>query len=373
MRIAVVGKGILGLSIAEYLSRTDKVQVAVFSSENHGRASSAAAANLATKAQRFARDPHFALKLQGKNNYQQWLSELRREDGAAEPEELSGLYVAGLGRDLFADEAACAAQFRRVLQPPEQLAARALPLQSISRPFGCALEYDGEAWVHAGRLLDLLERVCRRRGVSFSECDAMRESDFLSAVKDVDRLVLAAGATTPQILSVWGVQHEGELFRKSRRWSMGATLEIENPNWSMPAGVSILEVVPAQGVLTKLAFSGFAGRLFCSSISVKCADKGFAHQPDDAKRAMIELQQKQLRELVFETFSFYPEEFRHQYRWGLRLGFGHSELLIESLAVPASFYSTRIKSLTVAAGAHKSGFLFAPRIGELVLQKVQHI
>ncbi|MEY3902077.1 MAG: hypothetical protein RL189_1383 [Pseudomonadota bacterium] len=373
MRIAIVGKGILGLSIAEYLSRSGSFTVEVFSSENHSRASDAAAANLATKAQMFARDPHFSLKLQGKNDYRQWLAGLRREDGAAEPDDLSGLYIAGFGRDLFADEAACAAQYKRVLQPPEELAARALPLQSIARSSGCALEYDGEAWVHAGRLLELLERVCRKRGVSFSECDALREGDFSFAAKNVEGLVLAAGAATPQILSAWGVYQEGDLFRKSRRWSLGATLEIENPHWSMPAGVSILEVVPARGALSKLAFSGVGGRLFCSSISVKCADNGFAHPPEEAQRATIELQQKQLSELVFETFSFYPEEFRHQYRWGLRLGFGHSELMVESLPVPASLSSAGIKTLTVAAGAHKSGFLFAPRIGELVLQKVQHI
>lgn len=373
MRIAILGKGILGLSIAEYLSRSGEFQVDILSSENYACASSAAAANLATKAQMFARDPHFALKLQGKNDYRQWLAGLRREDGAAQPDDLSALYVAGFGRDLFADEAACTAQYKRVLQPSEDLAARALLLQSISRPSACELEYGGEAWVHAGGLLELLERVCRRRGVSFSECDAMQENDFFAAARNADGLVLAAGATTPQILSAWNVRHEGELFRKSRRWSLGATLEIENPHWSMPAGVSILEVVPAKGALTKLAFSGVGGRLFCSSVSVKCADKGFARPPEEAECAMIELQKKLVRQLVFENFSFYPEQFRHHFRWGLRLGFGHSELMIESLSVPACFASSRIKSLVVAAGAHKSGFLFAPRIGELVLQKVQRI
>ena len=66
----VVGRGIIGLSVAEVLSRT--LPVIVLFRDEPWMGSKAAAANLSTKAQVFARDPHFDLKLKGKSKYRSW-------------------------------------------------------------------------------------------------------------------------------------------------------------------------------------------------------------------------------------------------------------------------------------------------------------
>jgi hypothetical protein len=243
--------------------------------------------------------------------------------------------------------------------------------QFLHRISPTTLEYGDEAWIDAQYLLTLLEGICIKRGVRFSESDVMNGFDRASAEVFFDHIVLAAGSYTPRILTAWGANGENSAFKKSRRWSYGGTLEVFNSGWSMPEGISLLEVVSSAGPLTKLTFSGAAGRLFCSSVSVKCADRGFAQLPEQFDAATVEEQKQKMLQLASEIFGLDPEQTSCRFRFGLRLGFGHSELVCERLPVPASLSGVAGHSLIVAAGAHKSGFLFAPCMGELVLQKMQ--
>ncbi len=371
MRAVIVGRGILGLSIAEFMSRSGKFKVDVISSVAHPSASSAAAANLSTKAQVFARDPHFDLKIRGKSIYSDWLIQMRRELGEPNADDLSEIFSLGMGRDVFTDDSACNAQWRRVVQPAEEIRTRGLAPQKVNRPNPFWVEYADEGWVDAEAMLQLLERICRKRGVGFLEANVMQVDAFPHEVQQPDHLILAAGSHTPQILSAWGVELTHPVFQKSRRWSFGGTLELKIHQDVMPSGVTLLEIVPAQGPLSKLTFSGRRGRIFCSSISVKCADRGFSEPPVSVDLATVEEQKKFMLEMVESTFGLSPASFTSQFRWGMRLGFGHSELVAEQLAVPKNLENRLGKSLFVAAGAHKSGFLFAPCMGQLVLQKMQ--
>jgi hypothetical protein len=371
MRICIVGRGILGLSIAEYFSRTSANTVEVISCSAHSAASAAAAANLATKAQVFARDRHFELKIRGKSLYSDWLVRMRRECEDTNPEDLSDIYRMGWGRDFFPDDNSCTVQWRRVQQPAHEIQARGLQPQVIRRLSPTCLEYADEAWVDAQYLLDLLGKVCSKRGVRFSEADVLNKVEGVFQASSFDHLILAAGGNTPQILAAWGARGAEDVFKKSRRWSFGATLEVLNSDWQMPEGVSLLEVLPSSGPLSKLTFSGVSGRLFCSSLSVKCPDNGFARLPDEADAALVEQQKQKMVELACETFALKPEKSSLRFRFGLRLGFGHTELVCESLPVPDGLSNVIRHSLIVASGAHKSGFLFAPCMGELVLQKMQ--
>lgn len=371
MMICIVGKGILGLSAAEFFSRSLANRVTVISSPTHACASAAAAANLATKAQVFARDPHFDLKIRGKTLYKKWLSDLLQERGAPPADGLSQIYVEGWGRDVFADESACVRQWQRIQQSPEEIAARGLPAQLIKRSGHKMLDMAGEAWVNAEYLLALLESVCRNRGVEFIEADVSSRDALRFAVGHTEHLVVAAGAQTPSLLASWGYQPQNGSLLKTRRWSYGGTLEINHSQACLPKDVSLLEVVPASGAIAKLTFSGSSGRLFCSSLSLKCADRGFAERPEDADKASIDAQIQHAFELFQRTFGLNVGDSEHRFRWGLRLGFGHTELVAEIVEQPEALRPILSGHVLVAAGAHKSGFLFAPCLGELLLQKLQ--
>jgi hypothetical protein len=370
MNVVVIGKGILGLSIAEFLSRSGQAQVQVLSSTACSAASSAAAANLATKAQVFARDPHFDLKIRGKKIYRQWLVDLRKECGEASPDDLSLVYCLATGRDVFDDANACNAQWQRVVQPVAEIVERGFQPQKIARSGECSIEYADEAWVDAQYLLALLEKVCRARGVVFDELDVAEVSDISAHVGHCDHLILSAGAWTPRILSAWGADSNCGFLQK-RRWSFGGTLEIETSARQIPENISLFEVVSELREPAKLTFSGNSRRLLCSSISVKCADRGMSEIPSQISVAgQIALQQKHMTEVAQEILGCELNQVPHRFHWGMRLGFGHCELVVEQLLVPALLPLVR-KSLLVAAGAHKSGFLFAPCIGEIVMQKMQ--
>ena len=222
MKVVVIGKGILGLSVAEFLSRSGSTQVQVLSSVTFASASSAAAANLATKAQVFARDSHFDLKIRGKSIYRQWLNNLRHECGHANAEDLSSVYLSAAGRDVFGDELSCSAQWQRVVQPEVEIVERGLPQQKIFRTGDCSIDYGDEAWVDARYLLRLLEEVCRRRGVVFAELDVSDISALTSQIGQCDHMILCAGAWTPRILQCWGVDTSARFLQK-RRWSWGGT------------------------------------------------------------------------------------------------------------------------------------------------------
>ncbi|NBW81689.1 hypothetical protein EBR21_08035, partial [bacterium] len=139
----------------------------------------------------------------------------------------------------------------------------------------------------------------------------------------------------------------------------------------IPEGISLFEVVPGQGEPAKLTFSGAQGKLFCSSISVKCQDKGDSEIPTHAElQGKVEAQKAQMLTIAEQFLGRKIDNFLHRFHWGMRLGFGHNELVVERVSSVLLDSAIR-KSTLVASGAHKSGFLFAPCIGELVMQKLQ--
>ena len=158
-QVFVVGRGILGLSCALALARAGHA-VVVVSSPHSPRASEAAAANLALKAQVFGRDPHFALKLRARESYAQWLQGLAGDVP----------FASGVGLELFDAPHLRDAQEARVRQPADALAARGFGAQGVARVSADAwgaLTYLGEAWVDAHALLAALETTCRALGVDF--------------------------------------------------------------------------------------------------------------------------------------------------------------------------------------------------------------
>ena len=365
--IVVVGKGIFGLSVAEFLSRQRQNKIVVLASDEHVPASRAAAANLSTKSQVFARDPHFELKISGKKNYPEWLKSLCYESAGFSLGELKSSFVSSRGRDLFSSVELADRQWNRVVQPKSEISARGLPEQSVVRVGSQEIEYGDEAWVDASFLLNLLESVCRSRGVEFRNCDIADLANLEAECVDAQSLILCTGSQTPRILQAWNLSELPPSLGKSQRWSYGGTLAIDIPGWQMPDGISLLEYVSAEA-LEKVTFSGTYGKLYCSSVSVSCADKHHQNQPAEPDFFKIEAQQRSLISTLHKIFKIKLDLHEHHWRWGVRLGYGHRELVVEALPHTFSFLKG---PLVVAAGAHKSGFLFAPEIGSLVGQKLQ--
>ncbi|MEY4064645.1 MAG: hypothetical protein RIR26_853 [Pseudomonadota bacterium] len=363
--IVVVGSGIIGLSVAEFLTRSGERSVTIVSSSHFSPASQAAAANLATKAQAFARDPHFAIKLAGKMKYPEWLEKLRAE--SAFNGSLSSIYSCGVGRDLFESQELADRQWMRVRQDEAQIAAWGLPPQKLRRIDGQTIECDDEAWVDAASLLRMLESVCRKRGVVFHEADVRDIESWSRELQSAEAVVLCAGAGTVQILESWPSVELPPAFSKSLRWSFGGTLTIHDSGVQLGEGVALLEKVGSSEP-SKVTFSGAHGTLFCSSVSIPCV---FPHRPmSDGDPALqnISLQQDVVFRKVREVFGIEPQQKRWEWKWGHRLGFGHREWLVER--VPHSLPHLK-GPLVVAAGVHKSGYLAAPLMGELVMQKLQ--
>jgi len=365
--IVVVGKGIFGLSVAEFLSRQRQNKIVVLASDEHVPASRAAAANLSTKSQVFARDPHFELKISGKKNYPEWLKSLCHESASFSLEELNSSFVSSRGRDIFSSVELADRQWKRVVQPKSEISARGLPEQSVVRVGSQEIEYGDEAWVDASFLLNLLESVCRSRGVEFRNCDVANLANLEAECVDAQSLILCTGSQTPRILRAWNLNELPPSLGKSQRWSYGGTLSIDIPGWQMPDGISLLEYVSAEA-LEKVTFSGSHGRLFCSSVSVSFADKEHQNQAAEADFFKTVAQQQCLIATLQKVFKIELDRHEHYWRWGVRLGYGHRELVVEAL--PHTFSFVR-GPLVIAAGAHKSGFLFAPEIGSLVGQKLQ--
>ncbi|MBX9704521.1 MAG: FAD-dependent oxidoreductase, partial [Silvanigrellaceae bacterium] len=283
--IIVVGSGILGLSLAEYFSRNPHNKVNLISNEHPQSGSWAAAANLATKGQLFARDPHFALKLQAKKIYSKWLTSLLKEADGHHFFTIDEIFKHGKGIDYFDSKQACDMHFKRVVQPQEELKKRNLPANPIFRTSEMSLEYHDEMWVDAKKLLLLLKKVLTNRGCSFycSEFSfEMAEHIFKNThVKHnaqetetlkKQKIIFCTGAWTRELLS----QHricEGNIFSlQPSRFTIGSTFTIENrAREYLKNGLqhyALLEFIDSK-LKTKLTVSGSSKRFFLSSTTLK--------------------------------------------------------------------------------------------------------
>ena len=375
----IVGKGILGLAAAEYFSRAE-VQLAfgptkicvVSSLEMHPPGSAAAGANLSTKGQLFARDPHFALKLAGKNRYPKWLNGLLEECGSERTNspELSAFFRWGTGLDFFADVLDAQKQFQRVFQGVEALEQRGLPTTAVAFENEKSLRYHDEAWVDARFLLSLLEQVCRRRGVTFLEKNIECEKDLEQIYaqqfqnQQFQGVVLCPGASVLQLLKNLGFTAPPEL-KRAHRVTWGSTFVYSAASFHSENHAALCEDV-RKDFLSKVTLSGGPHSVVASSTTVKIrtAEDGSIHIKDMEKNQWQEANKalgSHAQEFATRIWGEHPACSLGQptVYSGSRIGFGHQEIVITKL-------SDKWRGLQVllCAGAHKSGYLFAPVVGE---------
>ena len=405
----VVGKGILGLANAEYFSRSAVRSelgleniVVVSCNSQRSPGSAAAAANLATKGQLFARDPHFALKLEGKKTYRSWLQSLLSECNSDLKHEsfnnnlqvdLNSIFRAGVGRDYFASEHDAAKQYERVFQGAEELKARGFLNNTIYRKTPTTLNYLNEAWVDASALLALLEAVCRGRGVQFLEKNICHEDHLKEIILECGfkaaetQLLLCPGAGILELLETLGMHRPPEL-RRSLRMSLGsivvysdsrfAPLNVAPSQFNAGSGANVLFDCEKDVLLedvssnfeSKVTLSGGARELIASSTTVKIeparvtsenvqsAQMPLTQDAESAVEKAVSALDTQAREFARRLGKSEPLG-KAEVRTGVRVGFGHQEIVITKLIEK---WNTCCVSLCV--GAHKSGFLFAPVVGE---------
>ncbi|WGL61009.1 FAD-dependent oxidoreductase [Pigmentibacter sp. JX0631] len=350
----IIGSGILGLSVAEYLTRNliSPKEIKIISNENEKSGSYAAAANLATKGQLFARDPHFRLKLESKVIYKNWLQSLIKELNASEF-QVNKIYNEGKGIDYFSNSFEMFEHYKRVKQTDVELNKRNLPLTSIQAKNNTII-YENEAWVDGKKLLLLLRNVLEKRSVN------IEKNDFnLSYYKDIIRkshcknIIFCVGAWTKPLLNE--LQFELPLELAKERLTIGSTFEGEKlfhlNEYSLVEKVSLV-------TKDKITLSGNSFINYISSSTAKINNLNDIGNND-------RLYEKNIKFLNFlqNLFIDFPHNISNikllKQIDGYRVGFGHSEIVLTELVSK----NDNIKKF-ICAGAHKSGFLFAPVIGE---------
>ncbi len=350
----IIGSGILGLSVAEYLTRTTvaPIDVKIISNENIMAGSLAAAANLATKGQLFARDPHFALKLEAKKKYKVWIENLLKEINAKDI-FLDSIYYSAKGIDYFLLEEQQKKQYKRVKQNNEELQKRNLPTESITMGKNNTIIYEDEAWVDAVQLLCLLKKVLINRNVKFEKLE-FDNKIYANLIKEkmCKNIIFCTGAWTKNLIKNLNISVPMEMAKE--RLSIGSTFygeELVNLN-----GYSILEKNAAD-LKTKVTFSGNNKIHYISSTTVKIKEIDCNSNLKDlniANQKLINLAKENQGSNIITISS----QSKLNKIDGYRIGFGHSEIIVNEV-----FDNNPDIKKIVCAGAHKSGYLFAPVIG----------
>jgi glycine/D-amino acid oxidase-like deaminating enzyme len=335
-RILIVGSGILGLSVATYFAKHHpEFKISLLSNDDPLAGSLAAAANLSTKGQEVGRDPHFQIKIEAKKKYKQWilsfLTEINPTAGLSDD-----FYQEGPGIDFFECEEDAQIQWNRVY---------CLQNEPIHRPHPLQIQYENEAWVHAPTLLKLLKDY-----LIFKKIEFIRDNVGIKYLQDKNTAtIFCTGAWTPQILYQLGLPLPRG-FLKPPHLTMGSTLRGPNIFTNLHPQTVLQEKV-SRGQKTKITFSGSAQNQYLSSTTTKLFyNPDFSFQITEDQQNELTLQNQALlqeaRAATYTGPTLLPKT-NLDIATGLRIGFGHA---------------------VVCAGAHKSGFLFAPMVGEIVYQ-----
>lgn len=357
-KIYIIGSGILGLCAAEYFSRKNNNfrgnnNVTIISDNNPLAGSYAAAANLATKGQLFGRDPHFQMKLDAKKIYPSWINNLLRESQQKIP--MDEIFKIGLGIDIFSNSDDRDKHLKRVQQEKEQLIAKNLPTDFILANKENEIIYQNEAWVHADQLLTLLKVVLKNRGITFIQNKfSMKLLEEIKGNNEKSVVIFCAGAWTKELL----IDLELTLpqgFNKSERLTIGSTFYTQQ-NYNNDY-VLFEKIAPF--LKQKVTISGNSANLYISSSSIKTElDLKLDTENDELKKKNSDLINLAEASLVLKG--------NIEEKIGYRVGYGHSEILIESV----NLCSNNVTAV-VCCGAHKSGFLFAPIVGEKIFSKFE--
>ena len=344
MKLLIIGSGIVGLSLAEYFSRDTANTVILNSSKEDLLAGSLAApANVSLKSQVTARQKHFNYKIQAQTLYSKWIRNLEQESS---PSEEQGIKIFRQGRSLefFETEKLKEEQYLRVTKNASH------DPQKI-RMLSHKIEYDDEIYVSGSELLKLLKEVLQKR-LNFRfdfTLLSRKNTSFLFA--DFEKVFFCTGAWTFQLLEELGIK-EGLNFKP--RYSLGLSLSFRAKK-SILRDYVLIDMVKKES--QKSTLSGREGQ-FCylSSFSRKLINL------NNLDTFSQDLKAEGLSALEsFQKEGFIDSISDISYLFGVRMRLNHEELSIQHICSPD--INTR---LYFCSGFHKSGFYYAPIIGEVV-------
>lgn len=357
-KMTIVGSGILGLSVAEFLSRKIFLgsDIQIITNLHKYSASKAAAANLATKGQLFGREKHFQLKLEGKRQYFKWISLLLNETQNITP--IDTVYKNGFGVDYFTSQDNREKHFNRVKQNDDELFKRGFPNNSIIKIEENKINYVDEAWIDAQFLLSLLKDILIKRRVSFIQSDfGTNEYHHLLKSSEKKSLIFCTGVWTKYLLNKLDIKLPHQML-KQERITIGSTYFGDNILNNFDQKFILHEII-SDNLKEKVTFSGNKNKQFISSSTLKL------NSINELEENSLALEKKNIELLNLAKNTSYNSTFLKDSKEinitklnGVRVGFGHSEIVLEKLNIP----NTKINAI-VCAGAHKSGYLFAPVVG----------
>jgi hypothetical protein len=356
-KLIIVGSGILGLSVAEYLTREkfQGIEIKIITNDHKFSGSKAAAANLATKGQLFARDSHFELKLHGKKIYKNWIHNLLKEDNCTLP--IDTIFKNGEGIDYFTSSNNRDKHYLRVKQDDSLLNKRNLPTNTILKIEENKIKYIDESWVDAQKLLNILKNILIKRGVLFEEND-FYEKKYHEIIKDkkIEHLIFCTGAWTKNLLENLNIPLPLQIT-KQERLTFGSTFFGDNIIHNINNNFILSEKI-SNDLKSKVTFSGIINKTYISSSSLRIKSI------NELNLKEINLKNNIILELAKNNIGDSPNlsEINDLTQLnGFRVGYGHTEIVLDKLNIS----EPKLKAF-VCTGAHKSGYLFAPVIGHIV-------
>lgn len=303
----------------------------------------AAPANISFKSQVKARQEHFNYKLKAKSLYPEWIKNLQYELSPFIDNAIKILRQ-GKSLEIFEEEALKEKQYVRVTKDGSHDPSK---LKIFSR----RIEYDDEIYVSGKELLHLLKDVLRRRLNCRFDYNEITQENSKKIFSDFDKVFFCTGAWTFEFLKDLGLKVD-LIFKP--RYSLGLSLCFQAKK-SLLKDYVFIEMV--KGNSKKYCLSGNDGRLcYLTSFSKKISHLS------ELKGSHKGLYNDALSVLGdFQTENIIDSISHIKYLLGVRLRLNHEELSIHTIST--AHKDTRLYFCT---GFHKSGFYYAPIIGEVV-------
>jgi glycine/D-amino acid oxidase-like deaminating enzyme len=216
LNIAIIGRGIAGLTLAARLVDRGVKPVIYGSSHDPENASRCAQGVLANKGLIFAESPLFRAKLRSLRQTQIWLDDLERSTGRTIPRAFSGVFEPYWSAVDF-QEIATRVSRRNFTgcYLTRNLAAwdRSYPPFQAKRPLG-VFRYPLDGWFDVQATLDALEDKCQRKGAHFRESKVLRLQtqglglEIICAnelPQSFDRVIVAGGSRSLALLETSGL------------------------------------------------------------------------------------------------------------------------------------------------------------------------
>lgn len=217
--------------------------------------------------------------------------------------------------------------------------------------------YQNEAWVDADLLLEILLRTLEIRKVPVLNQSFTRGLMTEILADKNTFIIFCVGAWTKSLLSNLEFEIPRHILNQ-QKLTFGSTFygpdvfEHYNENFILHDKISY---VPRH----KLTICGSRRKQFISSTTAKISALNDTYFGNASVR---EKEFLEFASLKFDDAPFLKKDVTLKNKSGFRVGFGNHEFVVEKL----NLISRQTTRCIVCAGAHKSGFIYAPMMGSHV-------